>query len=225
MQYALVELFAANVIFVGLHFAMSHPLRAPIVAVVGDRLFPAIYSLVSIASFAWIMMAFRAAPAADLAGSGEAGWVAATIIMLPAMVLFAGSFAGNPALPHPGAVKLAKAAPRGVFTVTRHPMMWSFALWALAHVILFWSVRTMITAIAMAFLALVGAHMQDRKKRVLMGDDWVGWQRQTCYWPQLSRLPAVGAKYWLAGAALWLAFTWGHIHAAGIPAGIWRWVG
>ena len=225
MSYALAELIAANVTFVGMHFAMSHPLRAPLVRIVGEKLFPALYSLVSFATLAWVYFAFKAAPAADLGGSGEIGWIIATVLMLIAMVLFAGSFAGNPALPAPGAEKLAASEPRGVFKVTRHPMMWSFGLWALSHIVLFWSTRTMITAVAMGFLALVGAHMQDRKKEALMGEAWQTWESRTSYWPRWGKLLSVGWLWWAIGIAVWLLFSYAHIHAGGIPAGVWRWIG
>src|SRR3546814_5449002 len=95
----LAELVAANLSFVGLHFALSHPLRAPLLRGLGERGFQGFYSLVSLAAFAWVVLAYRAAPTVDLAGSGETGWILATVLMVPALVLLAGSFAGNPALP------------------------------------------------------------------------------------------------------------------------------
>lgn len=225
MPDVLAELIAANVTFVGTHFAMSHPLRAPMVRLFGEKLFPAIYSIVSAAALAWVYFAFKAMPSADLGGSGTIGWVLATVLMIPAMILLAGSFAGNPALPHPGAEKQAHAEPKGVFKVTRHPMMWAFGLWALSHMLLFWSTRTMITAGSMGFLALVGAHMQDLKKRVLMGDAWDAWESKTSYWPRLGAIFSVGWLWWAIGIALWLVLSWAHIPADGIPAGVFRWIG
>lgn len=225
MNQALIELLAANVTFVGLHFAMSHPLRAPMVGALGEKAFSGIYSLISLVAFAWIVMAFRAAPSSDLGGSGEAGWIAATLIMIPALVLFAGSFSGNPAMPRPDAPQLAKAAPHGVFLVTRHPMMWSFALWALAHILLFWSTRTVITAGSMGLLALVGAHLQDRKKETQMGESWQAWEAHTSYWPRWGKLLSVGWKLWAAAIALWLLLSWLHLLLAGIAAGAFRWLG
>jgi uncharacterized membrane protein len=140
------------------------------------------------------------------------------------LLLFLGSLRGNPALPAPGAEKLALQDPRGVFAVTRHPMMWGFALWALAHLSIDWSWRTTIVATAILVLALVGAHLQDRKKETLMGDAWAAWESKTSYWPRLSSLPRAGAMLWLVTVVLWLAVTWAHIRAAGVPAGVWRWV-
>lgn len=219
----LAELVAANLSFVGLHFAFSHPLRAPLLRGLGERGFQAFYSLVSLAAFAWVVLAYRAAPTADLAGSGETGWIIATVLMVPALVLLAGSFAGNPALPTPAAKALALAEPRGVLRVTRHPMMWAIALWALSHIILMWSWRSMIAAVAMGLLALVGAHLQDRRKCALMGDAWTHWESRTSFWPRFGQLVKVGPLCWVLGLMLWVLFSWAHWPIAGIPAGIWRW--
>ncbi|MEM6856736.1 MAG: NnrU family protein [Pseudomonadota bacterium] len=164
----MLELIAANAAFVGTHFAMSHPLRPAMAKMLGAAGLQMIYSIISLATFAWVSIAFQKAPPVDLIGSGAAGWIIATILTLPAVVLLAGSLFGNPALPTPMAQDQARAEPAGVFTITRHPMLQGFGVWALSHIVLFSSTRTMITAFAMGFLVLVGAHMQDRKKRELL---------------------------------------------------------
>ncbi|HSJ79096.1 MAG TPA: NnrU family protein, partial [Erythrobacter sp.] len=84
MNETLWILVAANVAFVGTHFAMSHPLRAPMVKALGAGGFQAAYTLVSLATLAWVYFAFKAAPPADLPGSGEIGWIIATLLTLPA---------------------------------------------------------------------------------------------------------------------------------------------
>lgn len=227
MDTPLVSLLAAAIAFVGTHFALSHPLRAPLVAAIGETLFRLLYSVVALASFAWAVMAFRAVgPGGPMLwdGMGTTVWIVASLVMLIASVLLAGSFLRNPALPDPRAASHAAAGPHGVFHVTRHPMMWSFALWAAMHVLLNPTPRQWIMAGAIAVLALVGARLQDRKKEALMGDAWTQWEAQTSYWPRLQALPRAGALAWIGGIALWLIATYGHIHANGIPAGIWRWV-
>lgn len=221
----MLELVAANAAFVGTHFLMSHPLRPALVKALGDMGFQITYSIVSFATLAWVYFAFTAAPPADLGGSGEIGWIIATLLTLPAMVLFAGSMQGNPALGLPGAEDQARAEPKGVFSITRHPMMWGFGLWALSHMVLFWSTRTMITAFAMGFLALVGAHMQDRKKRVLMGEAWGEWESKTSFWLRLSGFANAGAMPWIVGLILFALFSYLHGPIGGIPAGIWRYIG
>lgn len=224
MNGGIITLIAATIAFVGSHIAMSHPLRVPLVKALGPVGFQAVYNLVSIATLVWVYFAFKSAPPADLSGSGEAGWIIATLLTLPAMVLLAGSVIGNPALPTPQAEAQARAAPAGVFTVTRHPMMWGIALWALSHIVLWWSIRTLVVALGMGILALVGAHLQDRKKQVLMGAAWSEWQAKTSYWPRWSRLASVGLVPLGVGLALFVGFSWLHLWLAGIPAGIFKWV-
>lgn len=218
----LVSLAAASLALVGTHFALSHPLRAPLVARIGEGGFLGLYSLVAAACMMWMVFAFRAAPAADLDGS-YSGWITATIVTLPALVLFLGSLMRNPAFP--GAGEAAARKPTGVFAVTRHPMMWGFALWAFAHIVIDWSIRSTIVGFAVLVLALVGAHFQDRKKAALMGAAWEEWAAKTSYWPKFERIFGAGAMLWLAAISVWLIVTWLHVPAGGAPAGIWRWVG
>lgn len=226
MDEALAELIAAALTFVGTHFALSHPLREPVIRWLGRTGFTVLYSLVALASFAWMASAFSRVPPHAVPlwdGSKPIAWAIATALMLIASVLLAGSFAGNPALPAPGARQLAKQKPRGVFTVTRHPMMWSFALWSAAHVLVSPVTPVIILALAIAFLALAGAVLQDGKKKVQLGDAWTRWEEHTSFWPQLGKLPHAGLPAWIGGLALWLAASWAHIPLAGIPAGVWRW--
>lgn len=217
----LVSLAAASIALVGTHFALSHPLRPALAGRMGEGAFLGLYSLVAAACMVWMVVAFRAAPAADLGGSGEIGWIVSTILTLPALVLFLGSLRGNPAMPG----VTASGSPRGAFAVTRHPMMWGFALWALSHLVLWWSWRTTIVASAVLLLALVGAHLQDRKKAARVGAAWTDWQAATSYWPRWHRLPRAGAILWAAAIAAWLLITWLHIPTGGTPAGVWRWLG
>ena len=54
-------LVAASIAFVGTHFALSHPVRAPLVGRLGENGFRGLYSIVSLATFVWAVLAFRAA--------------------------------------------------------------------------------------------------------------------------------------------------------------------
>lgn len=229
MDPALVNLIAASVAFVGTHFTLSHSLRAALVKALGEKGFSAAYSLVALATFGWMIWAFTTMTRRGAAlwnGSGEVPWAIASLLSIVALALFLGSLRGNPALPgvviHPEG---AQPAANGVFRVTRHPMMWGFALWAFAHILVAPTGRTLVLAGAIAFLALVGAHLQDRKKETLMGQGWRTWESKTSYWPRLGALPGIGLGLWIVTIVLWLAVTWTHIGLAYVPAGVWRWVG
>ena len=222
----LTMLAAASASFVGSHFILSHPLRAPLVARIGERGFILVYSLVAVATLGWMAHAYRTAPPEPLWWEpGDGLWIAASLVMWLAAVLFAGSLVGNPALPAPGAGAAARKAPRGVFRITRHPMMWAFALWGFVHIAVWPSIASLILCGAIIILALVGARLQDAKKAALMGDDWRHWSSVTSYWPFARGFALPGAGAIVGGTAFWLLATWLHTPAGVMAAGIWRWLG
>ncbi|MET0251415.1 MAG: NnrU family protein [Novosphingobium sp.] len=227
MAGELTMLIAACLAFLGTHFVMSHPLRAPLLRALGEKGFLGLYSLVALATFAWIILAFRRTPYQTMAWDGQAEWLwlLASAITVVALVLLLGSFAGNPALPGAQLPPGGLPPPQGVFRVTRHPMMWSFALWALSHLLVAPTGRVAVLTATIALLALVGAALQDRKKQALLGAAWREWEGQTSYWPRFSRLAGAGWKLWLGALVAWLVVTWVHIPLAYVPAGIWRWAG
>ncbi|MCR5871437.1 MULTISPECIES: NnrU family protein [unclassified Sphingomonas] len=226
-------LIAACAAFLGTHFLLSHPLRKPLVDAVGERIFLGLYSLVAFATLGWMVHAYGRIPdEAPLWAVGDALWAAASAIMLLASVLLVGSLIGNPALPDPTGRPKAVPRPRGVFAITRHPMMWSFALWALVHILVFPQPAQIVLATSIGLLALVGAKFQDDKKRKLQPDFWPRWQGVTSYWPfvAIAQGRAQGAAAWpgriavVGGTILWLAASWAHLPLAQMPAGIWRWI-
>lgn len=224
----LTWVIVAAAAFLGSHFALSHPLRQPLVGALGPAGFQGLYSLVALVCFGWLVFAYRAAPLTPpLWPVGGALWAAATVVMLLASILLLGSLIRNPAFP--GADPRAAAA-RGVFAVTRHPMMWSIALWGLCHIAVFPVAKNVVLCGAMIVLALAGSALQDWKKARAQPDVWPAWQAKTSYLPFAAiaagraRFGGFGLHALLGGLVVWLAATWAHIPLAGLPAGVWRWL-
>jgi uncharacterized membrane protein len=206
-------------LFVGLHFLMSHPLRAPLVRAVGEGPFRGIYSLVALITFGGMIYYYgRIGREPPLWAVGEAQWIVATLLMWLGSILFVGSFVGNPALP---GARGPSGPPHGVFAITRHPMMWGFALWAIVHLAVVAMPKALVFDGAIIFLALVGAAMQDKKKRKLMGESWHQWSAQTAFVPFTRGLAFPGTFAFVGGTVLWLVATWLHP----MPTGPWRWIG
>jgi uncharacterized membrane protein len=221
-------LILASAGFVGTHFAMSHPLRAGMVRMLGQRGFALVYSLVSIALL-WAMSRFYGS-AADQApqaywDAGQAGWVAATLLMWLGSILFVGSLRRNPAFPNPGKPLTRIGEAQGVFGITRHPMMWAFAIWALVHAIVLPTAASLVVSAAIAILALVGAAGQDKKKALLVGDPWRDWVRRTAFLPFGRGFASPGGFAFIGGTLLWLAATLAHGALGYRPAGIWAFFG
>ena len=214
-------LVLSAVAFIGTHFLLSHPLRAPLVRAIGEGPFRGIYSLVALVTFgAMIWFYDRIGDEPQLWGAGDALWIVATLLMWLGSILFVGSFVGNPALP--GARRPRGRAPAGVFAITRHPMMWGFAIWAVVHLMVVATPKALVFDGAILFLALTGSAMQDRKKQALMGETWHEWSAQTAFWPFARGLASPGLFAFIGGTVLLLAATWLH---PGHAAGPWRWLG
>lgn len=219
----MLGLALATIAFVATHLAMSHPLRPALVARLGPAPFTLVYSLVAIATLGAMILAWRSAgEAAPLWVAPGGWWPIASALMLVASLLLTGSLVRNPAFPRPGRPPDEFPAPRGVFAVTRHPMNWSFILWALVHISVWGSPRNLIVASGILLLAIVGSVGQDRKKARLLGTRWTKWQAQTSFLPFAGlisgRIPwRRAAPNWpalLAGAVLWALVT--AVHAPSV---------
>ncbi len=216
--------------FLGTHFALSHPLRRPLVGAMGENAFLVLYSAVAFVTLGATIWAYWAAPiTTPLWDVGDGLWALSTVAMLIASVLLLGSLVRNPALPGAGG-GAATATARGVYVVTRHPMMWAFAIWGASHILIYPIAKNIILSGAIIVLALLGAALQDRKKARLDPQGWTTWQSRTSYLPFLAiaqgraTFGGFGAHALGGGIVVWLLATWAHIPLAGWPAGIWRWL-
>ena len=213
-------LLLSCIAFLATHFLLSHPLRRPLVGAMGERAFQGVYSLIALITFGAMIYFYHAIGREPyhVWDVGEWGWIAGTILMWLASILFVGSFMRNPSLV---GARGPTGGPSAVFAITRHPMMWSFAIWAAVHLMLIGQFKSVIFDGTIIIMALAGAFAQDRKKARQMGEDWHDWTAQTAFVPFTRGLAYPGTVALAAGTLLFLIATWAHP----IPAGIWRWVG
>ena len=213
-------LFLSSIAFVGLHFLMSHPLRAPLVARLGERAFQGVYSVQSLLTFGLMIYFYRAIgrePAIWVADGWV--WTVASLFMWLGSILFVGSFLRNPALP--GARLERGAKPSGVFAITRHPMMWGFAIWAAVHLAVIGTPKALVFDGAIVFLAIAGSMGQDSKKAKLMGERFHEWSAQTAFVPFGRGVAWPGLTAFAGGTLLFLVATFFHP----MPVGVWSWIG
>ncbi|MFL6848844.1 MAG: NnrU family protein [Sphingomicrobium sp.] len=212
-------LFLSAIAFVGLHFLLSHPLRRPLVRRLGERAFQGVYSLIALLTFGGMIYFYHAIGREPerLWDAGDAGWIVGTVLMWLAAILFVGSFVKNPALV---GARGPAGGPSGVFRITRHPMMWAFAIWGGVHLMILAAPKALVFDGAIIILALAGAFGQDRKKARQFGENWHDWTAQTAFVPFTKGVGNPGAVALIGGTLLFFAATWAHP----IPAGVWRWL-
>ncbi|HEX5183428.1 MAG TPA: NnrU family protein [Allosphingosinicella sp.] len=217
----LASLILATLAFVGTHFLLSHPLRLTLIGAVGELRFTLVYSLVATLTLIWVAFAWLAlSNEVPIWIAPDWCWPIGLAIMLVASILLIGSFVRNPAFPHPGAARKARAA-TGVFAITRHPMNWAFALWAIVHLILWGSPRNIVLDSGILILAVGGSIGQDRKKERAMGRPWLQWEAGTSFLPFAALLAGRAgwsdlAKGWgamVGGLVFWLLLIFWHVRS------------
>jgi len=209
-------LYAATIAFLATHFISSTPLRPLLAQAIGEKGYLGAYTLVAFLTLGWMIWAFNRTPAEPL---WEGLRLAPALLMPFSFVLLAcGLLSRNPTLV--GADKLLKAAEpaRGIIRVTRHPMMWGFILWAVAHILARGELKATVFFGAFLVLAALGALLIDRRKEKTLGEDWQRFAQATSYFPFLAiaagrnRFDAaeIGWRNPLIGLALYGLVFWFH---------------
>ncbi len=210
----MTEFILALIAFLAAHVVPAIPaLRAPLVAGLGRRVYLTLYSILSLALLAWVIVAVRRAPYLPLWDPAPWQWWATLLVMPFALFLLVGGLAES----NPLSVGIRRIpagwGPSGVTAITRHPVLWGFCLWALAHIPPNGDAVALILFGGMAVFALAGMAMGDVRARRRLGDAWEDHAREAPFapfgsaasWRSLARPPARLVLLALASAAL---FAW-----------------
>lgn len=222
------NLALAAIAFVAAHLLISSTgLRQRLVARLGVRLYAGLFSAQALALIIWLALAFRAAPRDrllwELPGSTHL-----TLLLMPLILVLA---IGGFAAPNPSAVMMTAPdktwQPGGIFTVTRHPVMWAFGLWALLHILANGDLAGLIFFGAFAVLSLFGTRAIDTKKRRNWApESWQAFSATTSNLPFLAIAQGrtsfdwrgIGWKTIAIAAVLYVAIVlWLHAWLIGVP--------
>lgn len=169
-------------VFLALHMVPAWPtLRHRLITVLGRRAYFGLYSLLSIVALIWV---FHAALALDFIPLWEpAPWQAWTTFVLAPVGLFlvlAGLFSENPL-----SITIFQGNERkgAIVSVTRHPVLWGFLLWAVGHVIANGDLRSLVLFGSFALFAVGGFFMVEKRARRRLGEKWPAARQDTSIWP------------------------------------------
>jgi uncharacterized membrane protein len=210
----------AGLIFLGIHFVPATRLRGQAIGALGEGPYTGLFVVASLATFFFWAWTFEAAP------SGERAWYypdwwpwLKAVILLFAFVLFVGGVSS----PNPTAVRQGELLQRpdvghGIFAVTRHPLMWSFGLWGIAHFISQPNWRGFWFFGIFALVAIGGAYVQERRKARQYGASWERFAARTSFVPFVAalqgraRISLAEIGWWriALGVVLWAAIL--HLH-------------
>lgn len=165
-------LIVAALLWIAIHLGLAGTtLRDAVVRRIGDTGFRGVFSVLSVVVLVFLVWAWAKAPSALL-------WVAPdwlrwllVLAMLPAFVLLVASVSGpNPTMVSPN--EGGAQPPRGITRVTRHPMLWSFAIWGAVHMIGNGDTAALVFFGAFLVTALAGMPSIDAKLARRDPDTW-----------------------------------------------------
>ena len=208
-------------------------LRDRLVRVLGERGFRGAFSLVSVANIVWLGLAYAAAGPVRVLWQVP-GWLAVLCILLlaPASVLLVGSLT----VPNPTSVAGARALMSetpaiGILRVTRYPMLWSFALWAAAHLIVIGTLGGAIFTGAFLVVAVAGMFSLDAKYARRAPAQWTAFADATSILPFAAisqgrnRFAFTEIGWWRIAVGLLLWFVLIALHPLVYDVNPWRYLG
>lgn len=185
MTGSVAHVLIAALLFVGGHFVLSsEPVRSSLVARLGPWPFRGLYSLVALATFAWLIWAYARAPYVAL-WPPTMGLRLITLIIMPLalFLIIAGYAVTNPTVVGQEPSLAAETPAPGILAITRHPAMWGIALWALSHIPPNGDAASLVLFASFAVLALGGAAHIDRRRAHDYPEQWPRFTAVTSYWP------------------------------------------
>ncbi|MCY7338907.1 MAG: NnrU family protein [Sphingomonas bacterium] len=185
-------------------FLLSHTiptrtgLRHKLTAAVGERRYLLLYSILSIALLIWLISAALRAPFVLLWNLAQWQYDVPIALMLPASMLFVGGlFASNPLSISFSRASFDAARP-GLVGITRHPLLWAFALWSFALLFPNGDLVSVILFGGFTLFSLAGMALVDRRKRTALGDEWRGLAAQTSIIPLAALVTRRASPRWSA---------------------------
>lgn len=170
-------------LFVGGHFVLSSgPIRGRLVARLGAGPFSGLYSVVAFAGLGLMVHGAGVAPYVELWPRWTWTNAVPLYVMPLVMVLWVFGFGSkNPAAVMQG--ERAAEAPSGITTVTRHPALWGFVIWALAHLPPNGDLAWVVFFGGFAALAAGGMWHIERRRMRDLGAVWQQYRAQTSIVP------------------------------------------
>lgn len=188
-----------------LAFLLSHSLpertglRRRLAAAIGERTYLILYSLLSIVLLVWLISAALRAPFVLLWPLQAWHYYVPLALMLPAsMLLVGGAVTPNPLSIGFSRRRFDPGRP-GLVGVTRHPILWAFALWSFAHLVANGDLVSAILFGGFGLFALSGMAILDRRKRRRLGGDWQRLAARTSAIPFAALLAGRASWRWRAG--------------------------
>ncbi len=213
----MIPFASAFAVFLLLHSIPAVPaVRSEIISRIGRPAYFIGYSAASLAALVWLFstaLSLDYVPLWDLRP-----WHAAvTFVLAPlgAFLVIAGLLSANPL-----SVAIRSSEDIGaVVGITRHPVLWGFAIWAFGHIAANGDLRSLLLFGGLALFALGSIAMTEKRARRRLGDRWQALSQNTSIVPMAAffsgrrpgwDMPMLLSAAIAAALVVWLLFAGGH---------------
>jgi uncharacterized membrane protein len=201
---ALLIVILGVVLFVGTHIIPMVPeWRTTLIGRLGEAGYKAIFSVLALAGLIGAIVAYRFTPHVPLWATPEPLRVVTAVLMLAAVLLFAG----------------AKGAP-WFKRIVRHPMLWGIALLGVAHLLANGEAAGVILFGGLAAFGFAWQPLTDRRDAALDPAGWQVTRQTTSFWPFAkwhARSDPVTFRPLIIGAIVYVALVLLHPWLFGMP--------
>ena len=197
------RLALASFVWFAIHaFVAGSELRWWLAGKLGERGFLGLFSIISLASLWFLIDAYRKAGFYPLWFTPHPLHWLPLIVMPFALVLLVGAFS-VPNATRVGSEKVLERtnAARGVLRITRHPFLWSVALWSGAHLLVRGHVSAILFFGTLMITALRGTSSIDDKRRRTNKAEFARYTEITSNFPFAA---IISGKNRLAISELWV---------------------
>ncbi len=216
----MISLVVAALVWVLIHVLISGgPLRPWLADRLGQKVYRALFALLSIASLAALFASYLAVKPVTPADTPS--WLAAglsAVQLLAMLLVVAGLSTVNPTTAGLEASVKRPDVMHGMLRVTRHPFLWGVVLWSASHLAVCRNAPGLILFGSIGLVALRGTWSIDRKRRIALGPAWPDFAQRTSNVPfgailtgrqQLS-IAEIGAIRIFVALVLWSLALWAH---------------
>jgi len=218
----MTQLILAALFFIALHVGVSGTsARGRAIEKLGENVYRALFSLLSLLGIVWLAHAYRAAGYIET--WGQLAWfkpIAAFLMLVAFLLVVLGMATPNPMAVGGEKLLMADEPARGIHRVTRHPFLWGVAVWAFVHLIVNGDVASLVLFGSLLVLVFVGMISIDAKRKKACGQHWDSYAAATSIIPfqaikEGRNTPVIAEfKVWQLVVALVLYLAVMHFHQA-----------
>ncbi|HVT35023.1 MAG TPA: NnrU family protein [Nevskiaceae bacterium] len=222
------SLIAAALFFVGIHvFISGTALRGFLVRRLGEKIYLAFFSALSAGGLAWLIWAFTSVRVVVPTGLAGWRWFAVVLNFIALVLVSFGVLSRSPTAVGGARLLDEDGEPaRGMHRVTRHPMLWGFAIWAAVHMVFNPQSPALIFFGTFLVLALTGPLLIDAKRAAVEGERWKRYLSATSNVPFAAIFAGRNRMAWdelvafplLAAAVITELLVLNHAAWFGVPA-------